>query len=172
MPEPNFLTFRYDHGVEYPVPLWRWLLIGALAVAAIAMLIHRAHFQYLYDAKEAKGFLLMALLLMSLAAISLASGRTTDSGLMIGPRFLVCGKSVVYYQKLAKVRLWPGASLELVTIDGWSLSIDADSFPTRARKPDKVRTNQLAKFDKARDKILTRVRAVVPPVPFEVVGRA
>lgn len=95
-------------------------------------------------------------------------GRRAENGLMIGPRYLICGNTILYYRNLRRVASSARGVLELYGSTGAPLRIEQGRFPTDARKTDKIERNTRAKFDKASALIVERARAQVPEV--EVVG--
>jgi hypothetical protein len=85
--------------------------------------------------------------------------------LCLGPRYLVCGKQIVYYRNIEKLELNAAqGSLLIHSTRGNPVTIAREHFPTNARKAPKVAANKQAKFDKVAQKIIQRVRAVRPDV--------
>lgn len=79
--------------------------------------------------------------------------------LLIGPRYLVCGSSIVYYGNVDRVEIDRAAGrLTLMSEGGKRLVLERERFPTNARKRDKIAANQAAKFNKVADKLADKVR--------------
>jgi hypothetical protein len=85
--------------------------------------------------------------------------------LLIAGRYLILGDRIMYFRNVTQVRL--DKQKQILTISagkGADLVISADKFPTNARKPDKIRINKTAKFDKVCERIITRLRAASPDI--------
>ena len=79
--------------------------------------------------------------------------------LKLGPRYLLCGKSIVYYANVKRVvQSTAKGSLQLQSTNGQMFVLERDKFPTGARKADKIAKNKAAKFDKVSAKIIEKVR--------------
>ncbi len=85
--------------------------------------------------------------------------------LVITARYLIVGNSILYYNTVARVQLDRHRQvLTLVSEKGRRLTIEAEKFPTNARKDFKIQANKTAKFDKACEKILARLSGVTPEI--------
>lgn len=85
--------------------------------------------------------------------------------LLIASRYLILGDRIVYYRNVARASLDNGAqTLTIIPDRGGALVISAEKFPTNARKPDKIRINKTAKFEKVADKIIARLRECTPDI--------
>jgi hypothetical protein len=85
--------------------------------------------------------------------------------LIIAPRYLIVGEGIIYYNTVAKAQLDRHRQvLTLISERGKRLVIEAERFPTNARKDFKIKANKTAKFDKAVEKILSRLSGVTPEV--------
>ena len=79
--------------------------------------------------------------------------------LLLGPRYLLCGKTVVYYANVRSLTLSPTQGvLRVQSANGQTFVLERDKFPTGARKTDKIAKNKAAKFDKVSGKIIDKVR--------------
>jgi hypothetical protein len=77
----------------------------------------------------------------------------------LGPRYLLCGQTIVYYANVKRLTLSRGTgTLRVQSNNGQSFVLERDKFPTNARKADKIQKNKAAKFDKVADKIIDKVR--------------
>lgn len=85
--------------------------------------------------------------------------------LIIAPRYLIVGDGIIYYSSVAKAQLDRKRQvLTLISEKGKRLIIEAERFPTNARKDFKIKANKTAKFDKACEKILARLSGVPPEI--------
>ncbi len=83
--------------------------------------------------------------------------------LIIAPRYLIVGEAIIYYNTVAKAQVDRHRQvLTLVSERGKRVLIEADRFPTNARKDFKIKANKKAKFDKTVEKILARLQGVTP----------
>jgi hypothetical protein len=83
--------------------------------------------------------------------------------LIIAPRYLIVGEVIIYYSTVSKAQVDRHRQvLTLVSERGKRVLIEAERFPTNARKEFKVKANKKAKFDKAVEKILARLQGVTP----------
>jgi hypothetical protein len=88
-----------------------------------------------------------------------------DKPLVIASRYLILGDRIIYYRNVARASLDKSAQTLTITPErGGALVITAEKFPTNARKPDKIRINKTAKFEKVADKIIARLRESSPDV--------
>jgi len=84
---------------------------------------------------------------------------TASRQLLLGPRYLLCGQTIVYYANVKRLTLSRGTgTLRVQSNNGQSFVLERDKFPTNARKADKIKKNKAAKFDKVADKIIDKVR--------------
>lgn len=91
--------------------------------------------------------------------------RRVNGSLLIAGRYVIVGETIMYYRNVSRVRLdRERRTLTLVSGSGRQLVIAAERFPTNARKADKIRVNTTAKFEKAVDKLMQRLRETVPDV--------
>lgn len=83
----------------------------------------------------------------------------------VGPRYLICGKVIVYYGSVDKVELDSDAGQMTLHCGGQRrFVLERDKFPSNARKSAKIAANQAAKFAKASTKLLERIRHASPTV--------
>lgn len=79
--------------------------------------------------------------------------------LHLGPRYLLCGNTIIYYANVKRMVLSSAQGrLRVDTLSGSSLVLESEKFPTNARKADKISKNKAAKFDKVSAKIIEKVR--------------
>lgn len=83
--------------------------------------------------------------------------------LLIGGRYLIVGDRIVYYQNVSRARLDKEKQTLTISADrNRNIVIAAEKFPTNARKPDKIRINKTAKFEKVTERIIARLRTASP----------
>ncbi|MDP5239375.1 hypothetical protein Q9Q94_07525 [Uliginosibacterium sp. 31-16] len=144
----DFAVYKYKHGQRTSASRGR--LLWALGFFAAGVLT----FFFLFP---------LGLMLIAIGAWQLW-GRSAENGLMIGPRYLICGNTILYYRNLSRVASSAKGVLDLYGSAGAPLRIEQERFPTGARKADKIERNTRAKFDKASALILRRVQAQAPDV--------
>lgn len=151
-PAPKaFASFKYQHG-------GRGLVLGDLiknlwfiiaVVVCVAFIAYVRAFPALFS-------LIVPLLIWAYLA-------NKHPGLIIADRFLIVGSRILYYQNLALVRVNNGAeTIVLQALDGSTMRIEGQLFPTNARKPDKISKNKSDKFNKVADKLVSKIKAVSP----------
>ncbi len=132
------------------------------ATAVVAMIT--ATFLSIIGIANFGGWFLPILLVPLLIAIYLIK-EGMAKGLVIAPRYLILGDSILYYSTIAKAQLDRQRQiLTLISERGKRLTIEAERFPTNARKEFKIKANRTAKFDKAVEKILARISGVAPDI--------
>jgi len=113
--------------------------------------------------------LCLALLAMGLFAfpvgavmlvVPLVAWLSAQRQLLLGPRYLLCGNTIVYYGNVKRVTLSAShGKLRIECNNGKAFVLERDKFPTGARKTDKIAKNKAKKFDKVSSKIMEKVRA-------------
>ena len=151
MTPTEFATFKYQHADRAELSAARRRVVFvSLALAALASLL---------------AFPFGALLFVVPVVAWLSAPRQ----LHLGPRYLLCGKSIVYYANVKKLTLSRAkGSMRLQSANGQVFLLERDKFPTGARKTDKIAKNKAAKFDKVSSKIVDKVRKA--SVDVEVSG--
>ena len=145
----EFTCFKYQHddGVTRSTAR-RWFTGVTLALALL--LIFATHWP-----PPLKFFALIVPLLGWWAGVS--------PELLLGPRYLLCGKTLVYYANVKYLNLSRSAGkLQVQSHNGKTFTLARDKFPTNARKTEKIKTNKEAKFDKIVDKIIEKVSRAAP----------
>lgn len=85
--------------------------------------------------------------------------------IFLGPRYLICGSSIVYYNNVVRLALDEASgNLLLVTAADQSFTLERDKFPTNARKADKIVKNKAAKFSKVSQNLIGKVLRASPDV--------
>jgi len=149
MDASKFDVWKYKHeGAGYRSRK-QWLIVAILFGAA---LLAQVRFQHLP--------LAIALLLIGVVVALLSSKK-----IFLGPRYLICGNSIVYYNNVERLVLDEAAGqLRLVTVSDQAFTLERKRFPTNARKADKIARNKAAKFSKVAHNIIVRVQRAVPGV--------
>ncbi|MBK9441486.1 MAG: hypothetical protein IPN53_09295 [Comamonadaceae bacterium] len=94
-----------------------------------------------------------------LFAVPLIAWWSAPRLLHLGPRYLLCGKTIVYYANVLCLTLSSSQGvLRVQSANGQTFVLERDKFPTGARKTDKIAKNKAAKFDKVSGKIIAKVR--------------
>ena len=131
------------------------VLMVVLVIALFGTIVGAANFG---------AWLLLGLLLPVVITIYLVREGLRKS-LIIAPRYLIVGDGIIYYSNVAKAQLDRKRQvLTLTSEKGKRLAIEAEKFPTNARKDFKIKANKTAKFDKACEKILARLSGVTPDI--------
>lgn len=150
MAAPTFALFKYPHGGRpLTSPARRRFTYASATMALLATVL-----------AFPAGALLWVLPLLA----RLTAGRY----LQLGPRYLLCGDSIVYYGNVQRLVLSRSSgTLELFGADGPVLRLERDKFPTNARKADKITRNKATKFEKVSARIIERVLQAAPGTPLE-----
>lgn len=102
----------------------------------------------------------IALLLIALITLFYSAKK-----IFLGPRYLICGSNIVYYNNVVRLGLDEAAGqLQLLTASDQTFTLERDKFPTNARKADKISRNKAAKFTKVAHNIIAKVQRAVPGV--------
>jgi hypothetical protein len=142
MTPTQFASFKYQHDGKGNRSQKRiWFACGCLGLALLALAVFG----------PIPGFVLLL--------VAVVAWLVTTRELMLGPRYLLCGTSILYYANVKRMTLSRAqGKLRLVCHDGQSFVLEREKFPTGARKPAKVAKNKAAKFDKVSGKIIEKVR--------------
>ena len=142
---PGLAEFKYEDGARAPLtPLRLTIAAASLALAAVAALVAIP-------------------LSVFLCVVGFVALLARNRRLSVGPRYLICGKDIIYYGNVTQVALDEAAGrLDLILANGKRFSLIREKFPTRARKPHKVAANQAAKFNKVTARVIDKVRRANP----------
>jgi hypothetical protein len=149
MDATKFATWKYQHtGAGFRNPKQRIFAAILLLGALIA--------QFRFHALPAS----IPLCIMGLIAFFYSAKK-----IFLGPRYLICGSSIVYYNNVVRLALDEDAgNLLLVTAADQSFTLERDKFPTGARKADKIIKNKAAKFTKVSQNLIGKVLRASPGV--------
>ena len=144
MTPTEFAQFKYQHADAAVRSVARlWFMGISLGVGLILLSMRSVP-------------LPLALFAMAVPAVAWFSA---SRHLLLGPRYLLCGKAIVYYANVKHLSLSrTSGTLRVQSNNGQSFVLERDKFPTAARKAAKIKKNKAAKFDKVADKIIEKVR--------------
>jgi hypothetical protein len=147
----KFSAFKYRHKSKAVVSPARWRFIKVAAVIALIML-----------------FIFIPIALFA-GVVALLAYLSAPRMLYVGPRYLICGETILYFNNVIRLELEPeDGTLKLVTANRESFLLEREAFPTNARKAGKIAANKAAKFSKASTRLIAKVMQAVPEV--ELVG--
>jgi hypothetical protein len=149
MDASKFATWKYKHlGAGYRSRK-QWLFAAILFGVALVAQVRFHHLP----------------LAIAFALIGLVVALLGSKKIFLGPRYLICGDSIVYYNNVERLELDEAAGrLLLVTASDQAFTLERERFPTNARKADKIARNKAAKFSKVAHNIIVRVQRSVPGV--------
>ncbi len=146
MKPPKFAQFGYQHGTKL-APFWLKLALALFLLCAPMML-------YYWRAFSAP---------VIIGGVVFFAMIWPKERLCISPRYLVCGKTVLYFRNVQALEIHGSdGRLKLTALNGEQIVLERDKFPTNARKKDKIAANKQAKFSKVAKKILDKVKAHAP----------
>lgn len=152
MDESRFSSWKYRHAGRGSRSRAQKLLAAALLFGSLLALSEPP----------------LAIFLGIVGLVALFAG---SKKLFVGPRYLLCGSEIVYFANVDRVdRDEIAGTLRLSVADGRSFVLERDKFPSNARKEDKIRRNQAAKFAKAAEQVVGRIRAANPAAVIEYHG--
>jgi hypothetical protein len=141
MTPTEFASFKYQH--KDPAGLSkarRWFIGTSLLIAAVVAW---------------RLFPPGAMLLV----VPLIAWWSAPRSLHLGPRYLLCGNTIVYYANVRCLTLSSAKGvLQVQSANGETFVLERDKFPTGARKAEKIANNKAAKFDKVSGKVIAKVR--------------
>jgi len=143
----KFSAFKYQHDGQGSINAKRqWFIRITLGIAALATVLF---FPF-------GGLLLLLPLIAYLSRPKL---------LYVGPRYLICGDKIVYFGNVNAMALDNSSgTLSLTPANAHRFTLERDKFPTSARKANKIKTNQAAKFEKVSAKLIQKVLKASPQV--------
>lgn len=150
MEKKDFAAYKYGSGVGKN---------GLMAVAVILSLIA------IFICSSAYSPFCMFFLVLPAWLIFCIFRSKYDSTLMLANRYLILGAKIIYFRNVKKAELDDRAqTLTIYSNKGKELVIAAESFPTNARKANKIKSNKTAKFKKISGKIIAKLRATSPDI--------
>jgi hypothetical protein len=155
MDNSQFSTFKYQHSDA----VHRSALRKVVAMAFLAL----SGWSFFYASSHiSDGFIPVAIVTL---LIGLGVYGAVPRNVMIGPRYLLCGQTIIYYANVVRIILYRnGGAMELHTAKGKIFILERDKFPTGARREPKITKNKTDKFNKVSAKIIEKVQQVRPNV--------
>lgn len=141
----RFSAFKYRHKgpAEVSPARWRFTKISAALALVAAIALFPAG--------------ILAFLVPLIAYFS------APRMLYVGPRYLICGDVIIYFGNVVRMELNNSdGTLKLTTAGKTSFTLERENFPTNARKSQKIAANKAAKFAKASERLIERVRRAAP----------
>jgi hypothetical protein len=152
MDRKKFALIKYDHGEPMSLSGARWAWLALILVTAVGALFVFPPLSFI----------------LGIAAFVVFR---QPKRLYVGPRYLICGRKILYYANIQKVSMETGQGrLVLKSSTGKVLVLEQDRFQTGARKPDKIAANKAARFQKVAQKIVKHVRRAAPHAVLTGVG--
>ncbi|MCE1181742.1 MAG: hypothetical protein LWW81_05465 [Rhodocyclales bacterium] len=143
-------SWKYQHDGPGIRHRWQLPLSGALMLACLPALV-------------------VPPLAIPLFIIALILMLYRSRKLLIGPRYLICGREIVYFANVQRVdRDDVAGFLSLTPAEGAPFVLNREKFPTNARKADKIKRNRAAKFAKVAERLIVHVRAANPAADIRV----
>lgn len=155
MDNSQFSTFKYQHSDA----VHRGTLRKVVAIVFLAL----SGWSFFYASNHiSDGFIPVAIITLF---ISLVIYSAVPRNMMLGPRYLLCGQTIIYYANVVRIILHRnGGTMELHTAKGKAFILERDKFPTGARREPKITKNKTDKFNKVSSKIIEKVQQVQPNV--------
>ena len=151
----QFSTFKYAHKDAVHRGSLRKLISACFFIFSAWCLFYAS--RHIGD-----GFMPVGIFTLIIALVIYNSVPRT---IMIGPRYLLCGQTIIYYINVVRIVLHRnGDAMELHTAKGNIFTLERDTFPTGARREPKITNNKTEKFNKVSAKIIERVERVRPNV--------
>ena len=141
--QPAFARFSYQHadGVSRsPQRIW---FTGA------SLLIAMATTAVLASAYAA-----------ALLAVPLIAWLSTPPQLLLGPRYLLCGNTIVYFGNVKRMTLSPAlGKLRLECTNGMAFVLERRRFPRSTRMAESLLKHKTTRFERMCARIIERVHA-------------
>ncbi len=107
---------------------------------------------------------IMALLSAGIGAvlmcIPLIAWLTAPRQLLLGPRYLLCGNTIVYFGNVKRMTLLPAhGKLRLECTNGVAFVLERHRFPSRLRMVEMLVKSRASRFDTLSTRIIAHVRA-------------
>lgn len=90
----------------------------------------------------------------------LVSARQQNK-IIVSNRYLIAGAEIVYFANVSRL-VREERRLLLTHLGGQVFVLEADRFPSNARKADKIARHQAEKFSRVADRLLAHVRIAAP----------
>ena len=141
--QTRFSVYWYQHTDPVNRSRHRMVLVGASLVLALAVMA-------VFSASA--GAMLLAIPLLGWVA--------TPRKLLLGPRYLLCGQTIVYFGNVKRITLSPThGKLRLECTNGSAFILERKRFPSPVRTIERFSRSRSTRFDRLSAKIIARVRA-------------
>ena len=148
MTHPLFASFNYQHPDRVRRSRARVVFTTACLVASFAAMAWVA---------TPVGYMLLA--------VTLIYWFCAPRQLLLGPRYLLCGDTIVYFGNVKRMTLSPAlGKLRLECTNGKSFALERDKFSAPALSANKCAKYKAQKFDAVSTEIMKKVRAAAPHV--------
>ncbi len=151
MDRKKFALIKYDHGQSVGLSATRWI---CLAVIPVTVVLTIAVFP--------------PVLFLGIFGLILVFRQPKQ--ICIGPRYVICGKKILYYANVQRVIL-ENERLILKSSTGGLLVVELEKFQSNARKPEKIALHKEQRFNKVVQKIVKHVRRAAPHAELKGVGK-
>ena len=151
----KFSAYKYQHAGRSGISKRRWRVVVVTLVVALLATI--AFFP---------GGAILFL-------VPLIAYFSAPKMLYIGPRYLICGDTIMYFSNVVKVTLEENSgTLQLTSSNGKTFVVERDKFPTNARKTNKIAANKATKFRKSSARLIEKILRATPDVELSGVPRS
>jgi hypothetical protein len=148
MDRKKFALIKYDHGERVGLGAVRWIALAVVLTLAVGFMI-------------AIPPLFPFSIMMGIVAVVAITRQPKQ--LCLGPRYIICGRKILYYANIQSVTLKEDQGLlVLQSSTGQTLVLDQDKFQSNARKLEKIAAHKEARFNKVALKIVDRVQRASP----------
>jgi hypothetical protein len=141
--QPAFTCFRYQHTDGVTRSRQRLMFVGStLALALVVATMFAAPVG------------------AALLAVPLFAWLAVPRQLLLGPRYLLCGNTIVYFGNVKRVTLSSvHGKLRLECTNGTAFVLERRRFPRSVRPIEKLVNCQATQFDRLTTQIIAQVRA-------------
>jgi hypothetical protein len=147
----SFAAYKYDRKAGMPLRLPQLVVLSVITLAFVA-----------FDWPLLPAVPILAVVVLVWGFVTAPSMRRK---IIITNRFIIVADKVVYFQSIKKVQVTPERCV--IHSKQESCTIEADLFPTNARKDWKIARNKKAKLEKVVDKLKSVFPTEALPGIFE-----
>jgi hypothetical protein len=157
-------SWKYKHkGTGYLNRTRLYKFLFAFIVSSLSLLLLTRHLQTNYSFGNGIAFFALVVLSIYFLLGSVTNYFFRAKLLFLGTRYLICGESIVYFGNVTHIRMDEEAGrLHLMNNQIQLFVLDRNSFPTNARKAEKIKKNLDAKFSRVAEKIILRITHCAP----------
>lgn len=141
--QPAFTCVRYQHTDGVTRSRQRLMFVGCTLALALAV-----------------ATVFAAPVGAALLAVPLLAWLAVPRQLLLGPRYLLCGNTIVYFGNVKRMTLSPvHGKLRLECTNGTAFVLERRRFPRSVRPIEKLVKTQATQFDRLTTQIIAQVRA-------------